>query len=166
MQLRWIPALLALSFGAGLVQAQVPSGPNAQLIGDLTKALNATPDQATGAAGAIFSAAKTKMNPSDWSKLSSSIPGVDQMMKMVPGGGDSAAGPSAGGAVPGAAGAAGAASAGAAGNAMGGLTGVSSAFSKLGLSPDQVSKAVPIVSNYVGKVAGPDVGKAFASALK
>src|SRR5262245_30596520 len=107
MKRKWIASFLALGIFAGVLRAQGPSAAPNELIGGLTKALNVSPEQATGAAGAIFSAAKGKMNPSDWSKVSSAVPGVDQMMKGVAGGDAAGAGPSA--AAQGAAGAAGAA---------------------------------------------------------
>jgi Protein of unknown function VcgC/VcgE (DUF2780) len=47
-----------------------------------------------------------------------------------------------------------------------GLASTASAFSKLGLKPEMASKAVPILTNYVTKSGGADVGKLLAGALK
>jgi hypothetical protein len=47
-----------------------------------------------------------------------------------------------------------------------GLGSVSSAFTKLGLKPEMVSKAVPVLTSYVSKVGGPTVGNLLAGALK
>ena len=44
--------------------------------------------------------------------------------------------------------------------------GLAASFDKLGLKPGMVSKAIPIVTNYVTKTGGADVGKLLAGALK
>ena len=51
-------------------------------------------------------------------------------------------------------------------NKAGGLASTASAFSKLGLKPEMASKAVPVVTNYLTKSGGADVGKLLAGALK
>jgi hypothetical protein len=38
-------------------------------------------------------------------------------------------------------------------------TGLTSAFSKLGISPEQANQLIPAVTQYVSKVAGPQVGQ-------
>jgi hypothetical protein len=48
----------------------------------------------------------------------------------------------------------------------GALAGAASAFSGLGLKPELVSKAVPILVSFVTKSGGADVGKLLAGALK
>jgi hypothetical protein len=40
------------------------------------------------------------------------------------------------------------------------------AFKKLGLKPEMVTKAVPVLTDYVSKTGGADVGKLLAGALK
>jgi Protein of unknown function VcgC/VcgE (DUF2780) len=49
---------------------------------------------------------------------------------------------------------------------LGGLAGASGAFQKLELKPDLAPKAVPLLTNYVGKTGGADVAKLLAGALK
>jgi len=49
---------------------------------------------------------------------------------------------------------------------LGGLAGAASAFSKLGLKPEMVMKAVPILTQFVTKSGGADVGQLLASVLK
>jgi len=44
--------------------------------------------------------------------------------------------------------------------------GLSSAFGKLGISPEQAAKFIPEVTGYVSSAASPDVGMSFANALK
>jgi hypothetical protein len=48
----------------------------------------------------------------------------------------------------------------------GGLATAASAFSKLGLKPELVAKAVPVLTSFVGKSGGAGVGSLLAGALK
>jgi hypothetical protein len=48
----------------------------------------------------------------------------------------------------------------------GGLTSAASAFSKLGLKPELVGKAVPVLTGFVGKTGGADVAKLLGGVLK
>ena len=127
--------------------------PNPELVGALAKELGSTSEQATGAAGSLFSLAKTRLKPEEWTKVAGAVPGMDGLLKAVPAG---AIGTSGSG-VPGAS--------AIAGN-LGGLAGAASAFQKLGLKPDLALKAVPILTTFVGKTGGADVAKLLAGALK
>ena len=49
---------------------------------------------------------------------------------------------------------------------LGGLASMAGAFSKLGLKPDMVAKAVPVLVQFVSKSGGANVGKLLAGALK
>ena len=53
----------------------------------------------------------------------------------------------------------------AAGSASG-LASAASAFSSLGLKPDMVAKAVPVLTQFVSKSGGASVGSLLAGALK
>jgi len=128
---------------------------NPELVGALAKELQATPQQAEGAAGALLGTARQKLQPSDWSKVSSAVPGIDGLLKAAPM--MDATGTSGG--------AAGAAAA-AVGGSAGSLGGAAAAFSKLGLKPDMVAKAIPILTQYVSKTGGAGVGSLLAGALK
>jgi hypothetical protein len=121
-----------------------------ELVGALSKELGTTPDKAAGAGGALFSIAKSRLAPGDFSQVSRAVPGMDLLLK---------AAPSAG-----AVGTTGALSqlAGSAGS----LAGAASAFSSLGLKPELVSQAVPVLVSFVSKSGGGDVGKLLAGALK
>lgn len=127
---------------------------------DLVKALSSeigsTPEQAAGAAGALFSVAKSRLKADEFAQVSKAVPGMDALLKAAP-----AVGGAAGGAL-------GAASkvAGTSGSAASGLAGAASAFSNLGLKPDLVSKAVPVLTSFVSKSGGADVGRLLAGALK
>jgi hypothetical protein len=151
-------AIAALAL-AGVAQAQdKPEKPAAAagektaspaLVNDLAKELGSTPQQAEGAAGALFGLAKNRLAPADWTKVADAVPGMDGLLKAAP-------------ATP--TGTAGGMSA-MAGQA-GGLAGAATAFSALGLKPEMASKAVPVLTKYVSKSGGADVGNLLAGALK
>jgi len=156
---RFLSALFvaAIALGQSAAFAQSPSAEgtaNPELVGALTKELGVAPQQAEGAAGALFGAAKTKLKPEDWSKVSGAVPGMDGLLKAAPAMpvGAGVAGTS-GVAIPGAAG-------------LGGLASVAGSFDKLGLKPEMVSKAVPVLTNYVSKSGGAGVAQLLAGALK
>jgi hypothetical protein len=129
---------------------------NPELVGALAKELQVTPQQAEGAAGALLDTAKQKLQPSDWSQVSAAVPGIDGLLK---------AAPMAGAGTAGATGTAGAA-ASALGASAGSLGSAAAAFSKLGLKPEMVAKAIPILTQYVSKTGGAGVGSLLAGALK
>jgi hypothetical protein len=49
---------------------------------------------------------------------------------------------------------------------VGGLASAASAFTKLGLKPDMVSKAVPVLTSFVSKSGGAGAASLLAGALK
>ena len=127
--------------------AQVP-GVDSQFISSLAQGLGgATTQQAEGAAGAIFGLAKSRLNPADFAKVAGAVPGMDGLLKAAP-----------------------AVAAGAIGTAGGagvaGLSSLAGSFGKLGLKPDMVAKAIPIVTDYVTKSGGSAVGSLLAGVLK
>jgi hypothetical protein len=145
-----VAAMLAIATGAYAQAApDFSKSANPELVGALAKELKSTPQQAEGAAGALFDAARQKMPASDWAKVSSAVPGMDGLLKAAP----SAAVGTTG-------------AAGAAAGMAGGLGSAAAAFSKLGLKPDMVAKAVPILTQYVSKSGGAGVGSLLAGALK
>jgi Protein of unknown function VcgC/VcgE (DUF2780) len=123
-----------------------------ELVGALSKELGSTPEQAAGAAGALFGVAKTRLKPEEFSQVSNAVPGMASLLKAAPA------------AAVGTSGAAGAMSK-MAGSASG-LATAASAFSKLGLKPDMVAKAVPVLTNFVTKSGGANVGNLLAGVLK
>jgi hypothetical protein len=117
------------------------------LVGALSKELSSTPEQAAGAAGALFGVAKSRLKPDDFAQVSKAVPGMGMLLGAAP-----------------ALGAAGGKS-----NPLGqmaGLAAAASAFSKLGLKPELASKAIPVLTAFVTKSGGADVGKLLAGALK
>lgn len=127
-----------------------------ELVGTLSKEIGSTPEQAAGAAGALFGVAKSRLKPEEFSQVAKAVPGMDALLKAAPAVG-AAAGGSLGGAVSKAAGTSGSAA---------GIATAASAFSKLGLQPDLVGKAVPVLTSFVSKSGGADVGRLLAGALK
>jgi hypothetical protein len=125
-----------------------------ELVKTLSKEIGATPEQAAGAAGSLFAVAKSRLKPDEFSQVAKAVPGMDALLAAAP-------------AVGGAQGAAGAITkaTGTSGSTAG-LASAASAFSKLGLKPDLVGKAVPVLTSFVTKSGGADVGKLLAGALK
>jgi hypothetical protein len=135
-------------------QASAAVNASPELVGALSKEIGATPEQAAGAAGALFGVAKSRLNADEFSQLTKAVPGMDALLAAAP----SASAASGGiAALPQAAGTTGSA---------GGLATAASAFSKLGLKPDMVGKAVPVLTSFVSKSGGADVGRLLANALK
>ena len=122
-----------------------------ELVGALSKEIGASPAQSAGAAGALFGLAKSRLSPTDFGQVSKAVPGMDALLKAAP-------------AASAAVGTSGALSRMA--GAAGGLASVASAFSKLGLKPELVSKAIPILTSFVGKSGGAGVASLLAGALK
>jgi hypothetical protein len=120
-------------------------------VGALSKELGATPELAAGAAGSLFGIAKSRLKPEEFSQVAAAVPGMDSLLK---------AAPKAGGAV----GTAGALSQ--LGGSASGLAAATGAFTKLGLSPEMVGKAVPVLTSFVTKSGGAQVGSLLAGALK
>jgi hypothetical protein len=153
-----IAAVMVLMSGLAIdaqpAMPDVSKTANPELVGALAKELGSTPQQAEGAAGALFDTARQKLPAADWAKVSAAVPGMDGLLKAAP-----AAAPvgTAGG---------GGVAAGAMAMAGGGLGNAAAAFSKLGLKPEMVAKAVPILTQYVSKTGGSGVGSLLAGALK
>ena len=136
-----------LQGGAGSAAAAAASA-SPELVGALSKELGSTPEQAAGAAGALFGVAQSRLKADEFSQVAKAVPGMDALLKAAP-----------------AMGGAGGAATQIAGSASG-LASAASAFSKLGLKPDMVAKAVPIVTSFVTKSGGASVGNLLAGVLK
>jgi hypothetical protein len=127
---------------------------NPELIGQLSKELGVSADKAAGAAGSLFGLAKSKLKPEEFSQIASAVPGMESLLKAAPTEMASAATGTSG------------ALSQLAGSAGGSLGAAASAFSKLGLSPDMVSKAASVLSSYVSKSGGANVASLLTGALK
>jgi hypothetical protein len=142
-----VVALTANGRAQGGAAAAAKASP--ELVGALSKEIGASPEQAAGAAGALFGVAKSRLKPAEFSQVSKAVPGMDLLLGAAP----SAAG-----------GAAGALSQ--LGGSAAGLAGAASAFSKLGLKPELVAKAIPILTSFVSKSGGAALGSLLGSVLK
>jgi len=122
-----------------------------ELVDQLTQQLSITPTQATGGAGALFGLAKSRLSPADFSKVASSVPGMDGLLKAAPATDNTSGLSGLTGSLPG---------------GLGGLASTADAFQKLGLSPDMVGKFVPIMTNFVQSKGGANVASLLSGALK
>ena len=123
---------------------------NSGLVDDLSKKLSLKPEQATGAAGSVFSLAKTKMNPADFTKLAGGFPEMDSLLKAAPKP-DSSTG------------------LGSVTSALGSQAGplaLASQFKSLGISPEVASKIVPEVLNFVKAKQGDAVMGLLSKAIQ
>ena len=151
-----VAGFITLVLAAASVAAQVPAAlaktANPELVGQLSKELGSTPTQAEGAAGSLFSLAKSRLKPEDFSKVAAAVPGMDGLLKAAPpmGGGNPLSN------MAGTSGVAG----------MAGLASIASSFSKLGLKPELVSKAIPVLTQFVTKSGGSGVANLLAGVLK
>ena len=135
---------------ADAVAAAVKASP--ALIEALSKEIGSSPEQAAGAAGALFGLAKSRLSADEFSQVANAVPGIDSLLS---------AAPVMGGAV----GTAGGTLSQLGGSAAG-LGAATSAFSKLGLKPDMVAKAIPVLTSFVGESGGANVASLLAGALK
>jgi len=134
--------------GAGQAAAAAVKG-SPDLVNALSKEIGGTPEQAAGAAGSLFGLAKSRLKPDEFAQVSKAVPGMDALLAAAP-----ALGGGAGGAVSKATGSA------------AGLAAASQAFTKLGLKPEMVSKAIPVLTSFVTKSGGANVGNLLAGVLK
>ena len=109
---------------------------------------------AAGAAGSLFGIAKSRLKPEEFGEISKAVPGMDSLLSAAP----------AAAAATGTSGAAGAL--GALGGSAAGLAGAASAFSKLGLKPELVAKAIPVLTQFVGQSGGAKAAGLLAGVLK
>jgi hypothetical protein len=121
------------------------------LVDALSKEMGATPEQSAGAAGALFGVAKSRLKADEFSQISSAVPGMDTLLKAAPGASGGLGG------VPGVS---------QLGGSAGSLAAATQAFTKLGLKPEMVSKAIPVLTSFVTKSGGANVGNLLAGALK
>ncbi len=151
----------------------------------LTSKLGISESQASMALGAMLGEAKGKLSPGDYNKLEGALPGAEHYLSAAEGAGvlpstkdvAAAAPPAPGGKSDSTVAAIGDSAAAyappapqvedatTAAGAAAGSSGLSSALAKVGLPPEAASQFVPVVTEYVGKVAGPDVANILKSAF-
>jgi Protein of unknown function VcgC/VcgE (DUF2780) len=117
----------------------MPAGED-PLLGALSSQLGVSDSQASGGVGSMMSLAKTKLSPENYSALTKAIPGIDGYMKTA----QEVLGPGA---------------------KITDMTGLKSAFRRLGMNADMVGKFKPIVLETAGKLGGDSVKQLLAGAL-
>jgi hypothetical protein len=138
--------LAALIVLAGLVSAcaQMDSvmgvANSTGLTSTLVNRLGVTETQAAGGVGSILAFAQQHLAAGDFDLIAQAIPGSEKYLSMAK-------------------------------QLLGGASindkaGLQGAFSKLGMSPDMLSKFAPIVTDYVGKAGGQQAGNLLAGVLK
>ena len=161
LQILCATALLTTFLAApAWVSAQTPVGTagtvaakaSPELVGSLSKEMSASPEQAAGAAGTLFGIAKSRLSGEQFSQIAKAVPGMDALLKAAPE------------STPGSTGGLGSLSQ--LGGSAGALAAAAPAFSKLGLKPEMVAKAVPVLTSFVTKSGGANVGNLLAGALK
>ena len=123
-----------------------------ELVQSLSKEIGGTPEQAAGAAGALFGLAKSRLKADEFAQISQAVPGMSELLKAAPG---KSSNPLARGAD----------LAPAIGTA-GAVAPAAAAFSQLGLKPELVPKAIPILTSFVSKSGGADAARLLTGALK
>jgi hypothetical protein len=141
----------AQAFSTDAARAGAQASP--ELVAALSKEIGATTEQSAGAAGALFGVAKSKLAPNQFSQVSQAVPGMDLLLKAAPMASAAAATGTSG-------------SLSQLAGSAGTLAGAAAAFSKMGLKPELVAKAVPILTSFVTKSGGANVGSLLASVLK
>lgn len=140
----------AQAFSTEAARAGAQASP--ELVNALSKEIGASPDQAAGAAGALFGVAKSKLAPNQFSQVADAVPGMDLLLKAAPAAAAGATGTSG--------------VAAQLGGSAGNLAAAMAAFSKMGLKPELVAKAVPVLIGFVTKSGGANVGSLLAGVLK
>lgn len=134
----------AVSGATGGQQKATAAPEAAGLLNTLGTQLNVTPQQAVGGTGALLGLAKNKLSGNDYSQLSKSVPGLDQL-----------AGTSALGSLGGLGGMLGnSGSQSAVNNALGNVQSmgdVTKAFGALGMDGNMVGQFVPVILQYLGQ---------------
>jgi hypothetical protein len=151
----WTVLIMAAAFLVpGSTLAQAPAGgASSELVSQLAKEIGATAKQAEGAAGSLFRLAKSRMTPENFGKVASAVPDMDKLLAAAPALDGKAAGAAAAiGQTVGKEG-------------IGDLAAVTQSFRKLGLKGDAVKKAIPVLTDFVGKRSGGDLAKLLGESL-
>ena len=138
-------AISGMQGGNNKAAAAAPTSETGGLLKALTSQLNITPEQAVGGTGAMLGLAKNKLSGNDFSQLSSSVPGLEQLS------GNNALGSL--GALSGMLGQSG----GSKTSGLDGLLGnvkstndLNTAFSALGMDSGMVGQFAPVILKYLG----------------
>ena len=132
-----------------------------ELANGLAKEIQSTPEQAAGAAGLIFGIAKSLLTTDDFAQLSKAVPGMDALLAAAPA---PMPAPSALALTPGFAPSSSTPAMTMA--APDGMASAASGFSKLGIKPEMIAKAIPFLSGYLKKHGGAAIGSLLGGLFK
>lgn len=152
--------VLAIFFGG----ASLAFAGGSELVGLLTQQLGVTTPQAEGGAGAIFSTAKQKLSPEEYTQVSDSVPEATTLLSKAPEPKSDSGMAGTMGSAASALGGSGSSLGGAAAT-VGGMSALSDSFSSLGMSSDMVGKFTPIVLDYAKSKGGDAVMSLLKGAL-
>lgn len=152
-----VAVAFALLLAFGLLGNLLVGAQSGGLVNLLTGNLGVTAPQAEGGAGAIFSYAKEKLSPDEFTKVAGAVPEMDSLLKAAPQTQTSGLGKAIGGT--------GSMLGGGAAN-VGGLATVGESFSKLGMQPDMVNQFVPTILQYVESKGGATAKNILTAVLK
>lgn len=116
------------------------------LLNILMSQLGINQQQAMGGAGSLFLVAQQRMQPADFTRLSSAVPGMDQYLAAAPRVGGNGGYQQQG--------------------ALGGLMSVAGSFQQLGMGPEMVGRFVPVMLQYVQQQGGQATMSALQSSLR
>lgn len=138
-------ALAASAQGAAdaLMNLTAEKSASPELVGSLAKELSISPGQAEGAAGALLGLAKNKLSPADFGEVAKAIPGIDGLLKAAP-----------------------ATKLGDGGGKLAGVASLAGGFKQLGLEPGLVTKAIPVLTKFVGGKGAAGAAKLLVNVLK
>ncbi|QPK61702.1 DUF2780 domain-containing protein [Methylomonas sp. LL1] len=128
--------------------------PEPELVDVLTGQLGVNSRQAMGGVGSIFSLAQQRMNPSDFMRLSSYVPDMDQYLSAVP---QSTSSNSLFGLAAGLM--------GEQTNGLGSLAVLAGSFQTLGMDANMIGQFVPVVLQYIQGQSGPAAMNLLQNAL-
>ena len=146
-----IVLMLVAQPGMGQSLPTTVTSASPELVKQLTEGLSITPTQATGGAGTMFRLAKSRLSPTDFSKVAAAVPGMNSFLKAAPPAESTSGFSSLAGSLPG---------------SVGGLASTAGSLQKLGLSPAMAARFVPILTKFVESKGGAAVASLLSGALK
>jgi Protein of unknown function VcgC/VcgE (DUF2780) len=152
-----VAGVFALLLAFGLLGTPSVDAQSGGLVSLLTGNLGVTAPQAEGGAGAIFSYAKQKLSPDEFTTVAGAVPEMDSLLKAAPHTQTSGLGKAIGGT---------GSMLGGGAAKVGGLATVGESFSKLGMQPDMVNQFVPTILQYVESKGGATTKNILAAVLK
>lgn len=126
----------------------------AELVDLVVSQLGVDSRQAKGGIGAIFALAQQRMDPSDFMRLSSSVPGMEQYLSAVPQSTSSISWFSSTESL-----------LSEQGNGLGKLAVLATSFQALGMNADMIREFVPLLMQYIQGQSGPEALSLLQSAL-